>query len=144
MGGSKSNEGFPICHKGHELTLSNLCEPDLKKGIRRCRICRNEYVRNRRAKMNADNPNGVYLYEKDAKLWEKYRIRLPQWQAMFDSQGGKCLTCSFIFDTGDKSNKSAQACVDHCHSTGRIRGLLCNYCNRCIGLTKESTEILTN
>src|SRR5271165_4122161 len=103
-------EGF--CRQGHELTNDNLAEADFKLGIKRCKICRNDYVRNRRAKMNEANPNGVYLFEKDMKLWEKYRIRLPQWQEMFDSQGGKCITCDFIFANGQSSNKADQACVD--------------------------------
>jgi hypothetical protein len=34
--------------------------------------------------------------------------------------------------------------VDHCHTTGKIRGLLCNGCNKGLGLFLDSTKLLQN
>jgi len=34
--------------------------------------------------------------------------------------------------------------VDHCHSTGKVRGLLCSNCNRGIGMLQERVDILQN
>lgn len=34
--------------------------------------------------------------------------------------------------------------VDHCHTTGKVRGLLCDNCNKSLGLLKDSIEIVSN
>jgi len=33
-------------------------------------------------------------------------------------------------------------CIDHCHTTGKIRGVLCNNCNCALGLVKDNTDTL--
>ena len=35
-------------------------------------------------------------------------------------------------------------CIDHCHKTGKIRGLLCDTCNRALGLFKDDIQMLKN
>lgn len=41
-----------------------------------------------------------------------------------------------------RKGETKELAVDHCHETGRIRGLLCNNCNRAIGLLGDSVELL--
>lgn len=53
---------------------------------------------------------------------------------MFDSQGGKCAICSTDIDHS--------AHVDHCHTTNKIRSLLCGHCNKGLGHFKDSSEVL--
>lgn len=62
----------------------------------------------------------------------KYRhgITIQQYKEMEAAQGGKCAICRLP----DKNNNLS---VDHCHKTGRIRGLLCGNCNRMIGLGED-------
>ena len=60
---------------------------------------------------------------------------------MLDEQDGKCKLC------GDEGFIMAEhhvmkLVVDHNHTTGVIRGLLCHNCNRALGLTKENPETL--
>jgi hypothetical protein len=62
----------------------------------------------------------------------KYGITPEDYQAMLDSQGGKCAICK-IRD----ANR-----IDHCHKTGKTRQLLCNQCNTAIGMFKEDVNIL--
>ncbi|QSM04369.1 hypothetical protein PROPHIGD43A-4_59 [Mycobacterium phage prophiGD43A-4] len=51
------------------------------------------------------------------------------------AQRGKCAIC------GDAPESLV---VDHNHETGAVRGLLCNNCNRCLGLLKDNIEVLTS
>jgi len=54
---------------------------------------------------------------------------------MYESQSGKCAIC------GDAQEMLV---VDHDHTTGTVRGLLCHKCNQGIGLLRESKEIMQN
>jgi hypothetical protein len=58
---------------------------------------------------------------------------------MLYNQNGKCAICERI-DSGKKTNKAF--CVDHCHKTGKIRGLLCMPCNRSIGQFGDDSKTL--
>jgi hypothetical protein len=53
------------------------------------------------------------------------------------AQGGVCAICK-------NKNGMKQLCVDHCHKTFLIRGLLCSSCNVSLGGFRDSVEILTN
>jgi len=46
-----------------------------------------------------------------------------------------CQVCGL---RGDKK----RICVDHCHSTGKVRGFLCNNCNTALGMVKDDIAIL--
>lgn len=52
----------------------------------------------------------------------KYGITVEQYQAMFDAQEGRCKICKGL------PGKVSLA-VDHCHATGKVRALLCGFCN---------------
>lgn len=52
-------------------------------------------------------------------LIQRYGITKPLWDKLLASQGGLCKLC-----------ERPASVVDHCHETGRVRGLLCNACNR--------------
>jgi len=67
-----------------------------------------------------------------------YGISLNDYQAIYTEQHGRCLGCG--------SEKSAHGRnglhVDHCHVTGKIRGLLCNMCNQALGRAKDNPVVL--
>ena len=71
-------------------------------------------------------------------LKRKYGITLDDFNRMLASQGGHCALCPSL----PEDQKNGTLVVDHCHSTGKIRGLLCNPCNTAIGLFRESKETL--
>lgn len=71
------------------------------------------------------------------KAWIKqYGLTPENYQQMLDKQEGKCAICKEKCSTGQRLS------VDHCHTTGRVRGLLCRNCNRAIGLLKENREAI--
>jgi hypothetical protein len=79
------------------------------------------------------NPKGRKHH--DTILREKFGIGLYQYETMFEQQQGKCFICS-------NEEQEKNLAVDHCHSTGRVRGLLCGPCNQAIGLMKDSPALL--
>lgn len=72
------------------------------------------------------------------QLRDKYGITEEDYQNLLDRQKGLCVICSTDKPTG----KWKVFAVDHCHHTGHVRGLLCNECNRGMGLLKDNSELL--
>jgi hypothetical protein len=72
---------------------------------------------------------------KDLNLRKKYGICLKDFNALLEKQRGSCAICS-------SSNwHGRQACVDHDHVTGKVRGLLCHKCNLAIGLLGDNLAL---
>ena len=72
-------------------------------------------------------------------LKKKYGFSIEEYNLLLKKQKDKCAIC------GSKKNKIANRSrleVDHCHKTGKIRGLLCSSCNRSLGLLGENVRIL--
>lgn len=68
-------------------------------------------------------------------LRSKYGLTLEEYHALVEKQGSACAICG--------SSGDARALhVDHHHGTGEIRGLLCNNCNRCLGLMRDDVVVL--
>jgi len=77
--------------------------------------------------------------QKNAVLLRAYGISLEEYNALLLVQGGVCAICR----SATKGTKSGKALfVDHCHITGKVRGLLCNACNTVLGKMQDSVERL--
>ncbi len=64
---------------------------------------------------------------------------------MLKKQDGKCAICKKVeTSVNKKTNKFKDLSVDHCHKTGKIRGLLCSRCNSGLGFFKDDLEIIKN
>ncbi|MBC8391514.1 MAG: endonuclease VII domain-containing protein [Deltaproteobacteria bacterium] len=74
-----------------------------------------------------------------AQRLKQYGITIDEYYGILEKQGGKCAICGST-DSGDKRTKRFH--LDHCHETGKVRGLLCASCNMGIGKFKESPDIL--
>lgn len=73
-----------------------------------------------------------------------YGITREDWDGMFDKQEGKCPICSSTLDpgVGTRQKRKGYAHIDHCHKTGKIRGLLCHMCNSGLGLFLDEPDRL--
>lgn len=80
---------------------------------------------------------------RDSNLRAKYGIGLDEYNTLLAKQGGVCAICEQPeWVKHGKSGKIAPLAVDHCHDTGRVRGLLCFSCNVALGKFKDSPELL--
>ena len=75
---------------------------------------------------------------KDRILQKRYNVTLEQYDALYDQQQGKCAICGKI----EESKRYNFLVVDHCHHTQKVRGLLCNLCNRALGLFGDDVETI--
>lgn len=65
---------------------------------------------------------------RERRLQRRYGITIEQLNAIVEAQKGKCALCEEALKLGTKSVH-----VDHCHETGKVRGVLCARCNLGIG-----------
>lgn len=77
--------------------------------------------------------------DRDRKLRAKYGIGIADYDAMLAAQGGRCRICG---TTDPKTKRGEYFAVDHCHATGKVRGLLCVPCNLLIGYAQDDPERL--
>lgn len=74
---------------------------------------------------------------------KRYGLSLESYDQMFEDQDGKCKICgTTVYKPTDQKGMLETACIDHCHETGKVRGLLCRKCNTGIGSFKESLTVL--
>ena len=85
--------------------------------------------RDNHRKYRGNNPDAI----RNRGLVYKFGITLDDFNDLLVKQNGVCAVCLEGRDT-QKHDFS----VDHCHSTGRVRGILCSRCNTALGLLKES------
>lgn len=79
------------------------------------------------------------IKSQELHLKNTYNLTVDEYNKIFQDQNGCCKICG-----KHQTEFKAKLAVDHCHKTGKIRGLLCNNCNRGIGHLKESILLLKN
>jgi hypothetical protein len=109
------------CRKKFKRTLDNFevrikCRDGLNSWCRSC--------------SNAARRNVSHRY-----VLKQKGVTLEQYQRMVETQNGICAVCS-------SPPSRTKLNVDHCHDTGKVRGLLCWNCNMAIGYMKNSPALL--
>lgn len=74
---------------------------------------------------------------KKNSLTQKFGINYDQYTQMLKDHNEVCAIC------GNKDRNGRALAVDHCHTTNKVRGLLCTDCNTALGLFKDSKDLLT-
>lgn len=74
---------------------------------------------------------------KEYYLKKFFKMSLEDYNNMLSSQNNSCKICG-----AHESEFTKKLAVDHCHETGKIRGILCHNCNKSLGSFKDSIEIL--
>lgn len=104
-----------------------------------CKVCSNNEQKKLAKQRREEDPEGVSL-----KRWEKhvakvYKLSLEEVESMLVTQGNRCAICR-----GNKkiSAKRKDLYIDHCHRTGKVRGMLCSACNSMLGFACDNTDTL--
>lgn len=87
------------------------------------------------AKWKRDNPDKVKKSVRYSTIKKKYKITEDDWNKMFEAQGKTCAICGEVNSVGHWA-------TDHCHESGKIRGILCSKCNVGIGIFKDDVWLL--
>lgn len=77
-----------------------------------------------------------------AYLRRNYGISVDEYRAMLEHQKGRCALCDGEGFLMNPATHKVRLVVDHCHATGKVRGLLCHNCNRALGLFHDDTTAL--
>lgn len=142
-----------------------VCHPDRRTVVKRLGLCRPCYAKRHydtrkavqhSAAWKAKNPDKVKGYQeryrirhleqireqqkryrrsaeyRERNLRIRYKISQKDYDAIYQAQDGKCAICHTFKKSLD---------VDHNHETGEVRGLLCNPCNRTLGIMEQSYNL---
>jgi len=101
----------------------------------RCKTCSNE--------KNKANVRKNPASKRRAGVKFKYGLTWPQFTKLYEDQHGVCAICTtpLRIEFGLARGQS-KLCVDHCHDTGKVRGLLCKRCNTGLGQLGETKDKL--
>ena len=115
------------CNKDEPLSEFNKAGGSSKGRRPYCKICDTGKSRIWRLSHRTESQ----LYHRNRGLIRTFGITLDEYNEVFLNQGKVCAGCR-----GTNKNLKNLA-VDHDHSTGKIRGLLCDTCNRAVGCVKD-------
>ena len=111
-----------------------------KDGVKAwCKICCHTYFK----KWRKDNPRrsrGGTAINRKYQLKHQYNLTPEEFNKMLDNQSHKCKICLVVLQLGRYSRERLN--VDHCHSTKKVRGILCAMCNHMLGCARDSVDIL--
>lgn len=121
------------------------CQDYYYNNIEKVRMRHKEYANTNKdlyraytKKWHAANPEKVALADRRRTL-RRYGLTPESYSALVLSQNNKCKICGQEF-VGVRGRSSPA--IDHCHKTGKIRGILCSKCNITLGGFNDSVEIM--
>lgn len=101
----------------------------IKGRATRCKLCNADAQREHRR-----------LKGYGAQIKYKYGITLENLELLKQRQNNKCATCGNEFDSLPR--RLSKPVIDHCHTSGKIRGILCHPCNVALGMVKDNKTTL--
>lgn len=91
-----------------------------------------EEIQKKNSEWTQANPDKLFR----AQLFRLYEMTLEEWTELLIQQLGLCALCGVQMDGPN------EPMVDHCHLTGKVRGLLCGGCNTGLGMFEDCIDLL--
>lgn len=138
-----------ITENGTIALTRNKLNSNIKPGYKICYVCRDEKHHSLFG-INTTRNDGLQTYctqcakEKQSQWYYKraHGVTLEERDNLLKSQKGLCAICKneteFQFKKGNKTNTGEFAVIDHCHSSKKIRGVLCGHCNTGLGAFRDN------
>ncbi len=109
-----------------------------REGARRRRLANPEAYREQQRRWRETNREWFNerqrRYQPQRRL-AQYGLTQADYEGLLEQQENGCAICRIPFT-------EVPAHIDHCHQTGRVRGILCGPCNRALGLLEDSPELI--
>jgi len=132
------------CHLIKTNALRERKEYLAKNSLKKCTKCNKEKSINefhnssrRKDKKQCECKECMYL----RSILNDFNITQEQYYELYNKQNGVCAICH---KKSFRKNKETFLCIDHCHETNKIRGLLCWSCNTAIGKLGDNIESIQN
>jgi hypothetical protein len=93
-----------------------------------CKVCKEVYRKNNLEKINLQRINKIYNLSK------------LEYDNLIKSQNNKCAICN----KEHLDNTKNKLFIDHNHTSGKVRGLLCHHCNVALGSFYDNIDFLKN
>lgn len=140
-----------VCYRKGKAQLENVKYSEVgtkgnmvKDGYYLCSICNNikPLKAFRKHKSNASGVTSsckscLKIRDREKKMFYTYGITIEEYNILYDKQNGNCAICHNNLKEGTND-----CSIDHNHDNGNIRGLLCNTCNRALGMFQDSPQLL--
>jgi len=126
----------PGCNETKELTEFWKRSSRSHGYVSRCKECGNK------AQNALQKTEKVRLYNRKDKLWRTFGLTIEAYNSLSEEQGGVCAICKEPEKALSSNGFIKHLAVDHCHDTGKVRGLLCHHCNVGIGSLGDSVDLL--
>lgn len=136
-----------LCNETKDLSEFYVINKNPNRLTARCRKCTNiktmEWAKTDSGKASHDKSRKLWVdgnkeHRKNYELNRAYGISLDDYNEMRVKQNYSCAVC------GKHETEAVRKMlyVDHCHTTNKVRGLLCSVCNKALGLFKDNPEFL--
>lgn len=134
-----------ICKETKELDKFYKRHDSLDGYEGHCKECRlTKKKENPNFKESSQKASRKFEVKRKGKRWayhlsKTYGLSEEDYYKMLEDQKHCCKICKLPID---KEHHYGKFVVDHCHNTGKVRGLLCNKCNLVLGNSKDDIRIL--
>ena len=136
--GGRANKGVPQSREHVECRIKSLAST-LAAVKRDCVKCGESYTPTTAAQKYCSGRCWNAVARAKRERLHRIKITPEHYAVLLDKQGGKCRICGVAAGANTRRERLA---VDHCHSTGKVRGLLCHRCNTALGLFYDRRESL--
>lgn len=105
-----------------------------------CKECKNHYARDYYRRRSAEDPTYGRVQSRNATL-RKHGLSPEDYDRMVGQQDGKCAICGKSPGETDGVDRY-RLVIDHNHATGKVRALLCDFCNRGLGIFFDDPDLM--
>ena len=124
-------DDWPICKRCEEITRPSRMS---KGSPHLCKKCRTAATR----EWAEANPGEWERHRRKSYLKRTYGITPEQADDLLAAQEGRCAICG----ASEGDSRGFRMHIDHCHTTGVVRGVLCNLCNAGLGNFRDDAELM--